>query len=86
MFKHFLTTVQQYRVAILYRRYRAMAQLRANQLNCKVYCIKVGSRPRLLTRADIQHLKAKRILPRSFTALDLQRIALFYVLPNNNNA
>lgn len=82
MIKNFLTQIQKFRVALLYRRYLAMAQQRANTLHCKVYVVKVNGRPRMVTRNDLKYLRASRQVPKSFTSLDLQRIALFYVTPN----
>lgn len=76
--KNLFRRIQQH---IYYSLCHRRAQQLSNQLNSKVYCIKVYGRPRLITRADIQHLKAQKVLPKSFTALDLQRICLFYVTP-----
>lgn len=84
MFKKFLTLVQKYRVAILYRSYHTAAQQRANDLHCRIYCVKVNGRPRLISREDLKHLRSTRQVPKSFTSLDLQRIALFWVNPKNN--
>lgn len=84
MFKDFLTLVQKYRVALLYRRYRIMAQSKADALHCRIYCVKVNGRAHLISRQDLKHLRSTRQLPKHFTSLDLQRIALFWVNPKNN--
>lgn len=84
MFNKLRTLIQEYRVALLYRRYRSMAQRKADALNCKVYCVKVAGQPRLITRNDLKHLRSTRQVPNNFTSLDLQRIALFFVTPSNH--
>lgn len=84
MIKKFLTLVQKYRVAILYRRYRKMAQKKANDLHCRVYCVKVNDHPRFITRNDLKYLRSTKQVPKSFTSLDLMRIALFWVNPKQN--
>ena len=84
MFKKFLTLVQKYRVAILYHSYRKMAQQKANDLHCRIYCVKVNGHPRLISRNDLKYLRSTKQVPKSFTSLDLQRIALFWVNPKQN--
>lgn len=82
MIKKFLTLVQKYRVALLYRSYRKMAQLKADDLHCRIYCIKVNGKPRFISRKDLKYLRSTKQVPKTITSLDLQRIALFWVNPH----
>lgn len=65
------------------KKYIHNAQELADHLNQKVYCIKYKGKPKFMTRDMLKDFRSRKIVPKNFTSIDLQKLSLFFVIPKS---